>query len=227
MKRLLPISVICALATMPTLADITEVTVPGTSCIYFAGQEDLSVFVPSGDSDFDADVADAADTMPVWVDVTGLGDMISITATGTWGHDPSWTSGPDGRAANDPTRAVYTDLGISAVSGGQLNALIGVFLTDVAPSLADVPDSLVWGMDDMASPELQQAFVIGASLSGITVPVGATRLFLGLNNGYEWNNNVGELTVRVVPVPAAVLLGVLGLGAAGIGLRKYAGSSDD
>jgi hypothetical protein len=36
-----------------------------------------------------------------------------------------------------------------------------------------------------------------------------------------------ELTVNIVPVPAAVLLGMLGLGAAGIGLRKYAGSSDD
>jgi hypothetical protein len=212
---------ICALTALPSLADVAEVTVPGTSCIYFAGQEDLSLFVPSGDSDFDADVADAVDTMPVSVDITGFGDMISITAVGIWGHDPGLTSDPDGYNNWDATRAVYTALGISPVLNGRLNMLIGVFLTDDAPSLVDVPDSLVWGTDDMTTPELQQAFVIGSNLSGITVPVGATRLFLGLNNGYEWNNNVGELTVRVVPVPAAVLLGMLGLGAAGIRLRKY------
>ena len=50
----------------------------------------------------------------------------------------------------------------------------------------------------MDVPELQQAFAIGSSLEHITVPEGATRLFLGHNDGYEWNNNVDLLEVTVV-----------------------------
>ena len=50
----------------------------------------------------------------------------------------------------------------------------------------------------MDVPELQQAFAIGSSLEHITVPEGATRLFLGHNDGYEWNNNVDLLEVTVI-----------------------------
>jgi hypothetical protein len=84
------------------------------------------------------------------------------------------------------------------------------------------PSSLTFGVSDMTSPLLQQTFVIGSSLQNITIPSGATRLFFGLNNGYEWTNNVGALDVSVVPAPAAVLLGMLGLSVAGVKLRKFA-----
>ena len=42
--------------------------------------------------------------------------------------------------------------------------------------------------------------------------------FFGITDVYER----GDLEIRVVPLPAAVLLGMLGLGVAGIKLRKYA-----
>jgi hypothetical protein len=74
----------------------------------------------------------------------------------------------------------------------------------------------------MTSPLLRQTFVIGSSLADITIPSGATRLFFGLNNGYEWTNNVGALDVTVVPAPAGMLLCMLGFGAAGWKLRKFA-----
>jgi len=83
------------------------------------------------------------------------------------------------------------------------------------------PAALALG-DDMTHPLLQQTFVIGASLQNIGIPTGATRLFFGLNNGYEWSNNVGAVDVTVVPAPAAILLGLLGLGVAGSKLRKFA-----
>ncbi len=34
-------------------------------------------------------------------------------------------------------------------------------------------------------------------LASIQVPAGATRLFLGLNDGYEWSNNVGSVVVTL------------------------------
>jgi hypothetical protein len=69
----------------------------------------------------------------------------------------------------------------------------------------------------MTSPLLRQAFVIGSSLEGITIPSGATRLFFGLHNGYEWWNNDGDMSVTVTPIPApgAIFLGGIGVGLVG------------
>lgn len=52
----------------------------------------------------------------------------------------------------------------------------------------------------MTVPEFQQAFAIGSSLQYITVPEGATRLFLGLNDVYEWINNIGFRDVTVTTI---------------------------
>jgi hypothetical protein len=40
----------------------------------------------------------------------------------------------------------------------------------------------------------------------------------------DWGGRIkpGDLSSAIVPVPAAVLLGILGLGAVGVKLRKYA-----
>lgn len=211
---------VCAFMSAPALADLT-ITVPGTACPYFGGQTFGSIpFATTGDSaDYHLDIYDVR-TMPPWIDVTGFGGTISsITATGIWGHPGS--DGPDGYAGYDPTHQEYIDLGISPVLNTPLSALVGVFLTDAAPVPLSAPLPLTFG-DDMASPLLQQTFVIGSSLENITIPGGATRLFFGLNNGYEWTNNSGELSVTAVPAPAALVLGLLGFGAAGWRLRKSA-----
>jgi hypothetical protein len=222
MKRIAFITILCACMSVPVLADIT-VNVPGTSCVYFAGQTTTVPLTGSGPwSFFEVDRADA-DTLPVYVDIIGLGNTISITASGLWDHTPdvSAGSGPGGTIGEVyATDTDYDDLGISLMTGAPVNMLLGTFLTDAAPS-APAPAALTYG-DVMTSPLLNQTFAIGDALEGINVPVGATRLFLGLNNGWEWTNNSGSVDVTVVPVPGAVLLGVLGLGAVGIKLRKYA-----
>ncbi len=224
MKRysILAVACVCAVLAVPTLADMS-VTVLGQACPYFAGQ--TSGLIPvagTGDSaNYHADVSNA-NTMPSSVDVSGLGGKtISIAATGTWGHPT--LSGADGYEGYDETHAEYTALGISSVTDTRLNTLLGVFLTDAAPVAGTAPTALAFG-SDMTNPLLQQAFVIGSSLGNITVPTDATRLFFGLNDGYEWTNNVGALdvTVSVVPLPAGLLLGLFGLGTAGWRLRKTA-----
>jgi len=69
----------------------------------------------------------------------------------------------------------------------------------------------------MTTPLLAQTFAVGSNLTNITIPTGATRLFLGLKNGYEWTNNEGAVDVTLTPVPApgALLLGSLGMGLVG------------
>lgn len=166
----------------------------------------------------------AASIIPPYVDVTAwaaAGVNLSISATGLWAHTPYPSSDADGYGLNSLTHEEYDDLGISLVNA-PLNSLVGVFLGSGPPDPLATPSSLTAGVDDMTTPLLQQGFVIGSSLDNITIPIGATRLFFGLHNGYEWWNNSGDMSVTVVPVHGAVLLGMLGLSIAGIKLRKHA-----
>ena len=54
---------------------------------------------------------------------------------------------------------------------------------------------------------------LGGQVQQFVVPAGATRLFLGTSDGYEWNNNGGafNVTVAAVPEAAAVLMGLSGV----------------
>jgi hypothetical protein len=165
-----------------------QVTVSGKACPFFAGQ---TVIPPLYGDDLDLE------TRPAPITVYS-GSTISLSAAGTWGHAGGAESGPDGRAgAYDPTYEAYVNLGGISRVIAPLNTLIGVFLTDAAPDPGAKPTDLVLGTDDMTAPALQQTFAIGSSLANLQVPAGATRLFLGLNDGYEWTNNVGSVAVML------------------------------
>jgi hypothetical protein len=222
MKKRITITIlaIVLLASVPAMADL--ITVQGTSSIYLADQL-LSVGAPFpfAPGNYFGDLTDA-DTRPAILDITGfVGGPIDISAAGSWTHtdDPGQVTDPAGYGFTD-TEAAYRAFGISSINNGPLNALIGVFLTAAAPIPASLPGNLDHNTDVMTAPLLQQSFVIGASLENIMIPFGATRLVLGLNNGFEWTNNLGSVDVTVVPVPGACLLGSLGLGFATWRLKR-------
>jgi len=213
MKKFIVFVGLCVIATGAMVNAGVTINVPGTACPYFAGQPGPvnAAGIGWGDNNNSA-------VLPPYLDVTGFTGPLCITATGNWSHTPSFTTGPEGYNGYDPTHAEYAQFGISLTSGAPLNALVGIFLTNAAPS-ASTPTSLVFGVDDMTTPDLQQTFIIGASLQNIVIPTNATRLFFGLNNGYEWSNNIGSVNVTVsecqVPVPGALLLGSMGMGLVG------------
>ena len=220
--RTITLALMVAALAMATPAWADMVTVDGNSTVYFAGQTagDMPLTASSGDSATFHGDGSLAITLPPYVDVTGFGGTIDITAVGRWGFGPSNVEGPSGGTWGTGTsHAEYDDLGISLLTA-PFNGLAGVFLTNSAPSTPAPASLSTLSADDMTTPLLQQSFYIGSSLSGVTVPAGATRLFFGLHNGYGWYNNVGSVDVTVVPVPAAVVLGGIGLGLVGLVKRR-------
>lgn len=159
-------------------------------------------------------------TIPGYIDLADFGDLITITASGEWdsGQPGSIVSGPEGNGIFTITQGAYAIMGVSQL-GASLNTLVGVFTTDSTPNIGDVTPPILNTLlgDDMTNPLLNQAFAIGALLEGIHIPVGATRLYLGLHNSHAWTNAQGsvDVTVEAIPEPASLIVWGM-LGAAGI-----------
>lgn len=216
-------------------AAATVVSVPATSNPWLAG-------MPAG-------TADAFDSAPAQspVLVMGLtpGSALQFAATGLTDHCSSGgggcgLAGPEGDAGEGPvSHSGGAQFGIASLTA-PIDALIGVFLDDTQPDLAGPPPSpldfsILSARDfSILGAELRQPFFIGdglrndgTTMQDFVVPAGATRLFLGTMDGYQWANNVGSLTVTVfglaapVPEPATLLLVALAAGAGlGAGRRR-------
>src|SRR5262249_1742349 len=124
------------------------------------------------------------------------GSHLAISATGGVSRSPSFPLvSPDGEAvvtAHDGGSAN----GIANVSPTGFSALMGVFLDNNQPDLSGAP----FPAADNANPGLKQVFRIGSS-ANVTVPPGATRLFLGVMDSFEWQNNQGQFTVQIGSSP--------------------------
>ncbi len=180
--------------SVPGSVSAQDLTVSGKACPFFAGQSFPVPPATTGDSsDYHGDQTDPT-IMPPHIGVC-MGSMVSISAEGIWGHPQ--LSGPDGYDKWAPTHNEYVNLGGISRATARRNTLLGVFLTDDPPDPGAMPPELT---SPTTSPLLQQAFAIGSSLEYITVPEGATRLYFGLNDGYEWINNVGSLEVTVTTI---------------------------
>jgi Flp pilus assembly protein TadG len=144
------------------------------------------------------------------------GTVLNFSFTGNMSNGPSYNaSGCDGNTAwivDDNASNGVSEHGIADIQA-PIAAIIGVFLDNNLPDNTSAPASLDFstaGSRDFAtlSPALKQPFYIGDGLradgttkQGFVVPAGATRLYIGVMDGYEWNNNsgTGSMTVNTPP----------------------------
>jgi Flp pilus assembly protein TadG len=138
--------------------------------------------------------------------------------------------GVNGGANNEKSATLYDGDGntgqiVNNLTGGEhsksdirapINSVVAVFLNDNVPT-GTSPTTLDFSTDtsrDFAAlkPQLNQTFFIGdgrrdnGDLQQFVIPPGATRLFIGTMDSYEWNNNVGGFTVTATAATKVVLV---------------------
>jgi Flp pilus assembly protein TadG len=138
----------------------------------------------------------------------------AIAGTGTNGSGQA-VVGPDGNASWILSNDAGAENGKSNLTA-PINSVVGVFLDDNVPS-GTTPANLDFTTPasrdfTTLSPQLRQMFFLGDGLTStgvqqkFIVPPGATRLFIGKMDGYEWNNNSGSSTVTIHRVGAIQLV---------------------
>lgn len=211
------------------------ISVPGTSDLWLAG-------MPAGSTASGTGSLSGPDEAPAQspVLVPGLslagGSTITFGVTGVGVSN----SGVCCDALEGSTFVKHADgvqNGIGNVNA-PINSLIGVFLTSSQPDPSAVPSEFNFASSGVnflsLAPGLQQPFFIGDGLTGpggvvqsFIVPDGATRLFLGTMDEFEWRNNSGSFTVfgeliaaDLAPTPEPATLLLFAATAAGLGWAR-------
>jgi Flp pilus assembly protein TadG len=117
------------------------------------------------------------------------------------------TGSPDGDPTTIVSNIIEGENGISNINA-PIDSVIGVFMSDSAPVAGQAPADLDFTTDDQRnftslSPKLNQTFFIGDGRTDggnpqqFVVPAGATRLFIGNMDSYEWSNDVGSFSMTI------------------------------
>lgn len=157
------------------------------------------------------DVAPAQSPVEVSGLVLGPGDVLTFDVSGLVAHgNVPPDSGPEGGEAGREAIVYHlagAEHGISDVIA-PFNAVLGVFLGPEQPDRSESPSTLDFATTksreySILTPALQQVFFIGAGKRSdgnrrrISVPTGATRLFLGVMDTWAWNDNTGSFNVTI------------------------------
>ena len=187
----------------------------GASNFEVAGSSNPSMAgMPDGTNASMGDVA--PDQSPVLVDLTP-GSFLSFASFGSVRFDPSQQFvGPDGTPVFPPaSHEPGAENGIADVTA-PLDAVMGVFLDGDQPDLSPAPEALDFSVNGNVNgglnyvtlnPLLKQPFFIGDGITDagqqqlVKIPAGATRLFLGTFDRYQWRNNQGSYLVEVIDGP--------------------------
>lgn len=142
----------------------------------------------------------------------GHSHLIANNRYATGRINPADLAGERLGVANGGWRTYYTD-GRGSEHGksdlvAPFMAVTGVFLSGDQPVAGDEPEHLNFETEDarnftVLAPKLNQPFFIGdgrnsdGDVQRFVVPDGATRLFMGVMDQAEWNNNVGHYQTSI------------------------------
>jgi hypothetical protein len=158
------------------LTNAQTFTVPGTADPLLPNAGDTDNYTGISGDNLDTLPAES----PVLFGSVTPGQIINWSATGSTDNDPGPSGlGPNGGFGNTgflatPSDPIFFDTSNFGSFQAPFNSLIGVF----------------------TGPNYAELFEMGAS-GHITIPVGATELYLASMDSYQWNNNYGAFTVTV------------------------------
>jgi hypothetical protein len=244
------------LAASSSSAAVFTVSVDGPDAIFLAGRTD--VLIPAANLPWTGPGThlirhggntpeEALEQLPPFIPVSG-GDIVRVLDPAVGGVNFFNGFGPPffGPGGNGLGGSNLTALdGISGYIGPQ-GPLAGVFLDDSIPNAGPAPATLDFTPGGLGveftslSPALRQVFYIGDGIDNngdfqtFTAPAGATRLFLGIPDGFgfvggpgAYDDNDGTYRVRIgvneiptpeIPEPSTVFL--LGAGLAVLAVRR-------
>jgi len=251
MKKLTFIAVLLAGLNVAHAGTSVDVTIDGSDAIFLAGRTDLTI--PPASDPWSVLIRhgwptpeEIQETLPPTIAVSG-GDVIRALdpAVGGVSFYNGYGAPYFGPGGNGLSGSNLDSLGgISGYIGPQ-GPLAGVFLDSSVPSSGPAPATLDFnpgglGIDfPTLSPVLGQVFYIGDGVKSggvfqtFIAPAGATRLALGIPDGFgfvgspgAYDDNDGSYRVRiginevpVIPAPGAIVLSSIGAGLVGW-LRK-------
>ncbi len=190
------------------------VDIPATSNPFLAAAAD-GTQINYGSGHIDIAPQHAPVLMPMSLNTCLVeGAKLFFDSSGSLNHGVAFAdSGPDGNATENgkssiKSHAFGSHRGIAQITS-PINAMIGVFLDDGDPATKAAPSSLDFTLDSARNylelkPEVRQLFFIGdgktddGQTQRIIVPAGASRLYIGIMDGYGWYNNNGALKSGVL-----------------------------
>jgi hypothetical protein len=224
-------------------------TIPATDNPWLAGMPNGSTSGTTYPIPYDSAPANSPAQYPFTINP---GDQFVFSVTGAVSHGSQLSlaplTGPDGATSTDGEGFHFTsrlspnpdgsENGIANLTA-PIDALVGVFLNNTIPSTdGPPPPALNFGTNasldfTTLSPLLNQPFFIGNGLTSggaaqfFTAPAGATRLFFGPMDQYNWSDNLGafqltatDLTTVGTSLPEPATASVLAFGAFGLLRRR-------
>jgi len=202
----------------------TEVTAPSMGNLWLAGMPDNSTSTNlQGNAGRYDNSGTSSNTkqrpQEVSLSTLGLaaGDLVSfegLSGQANNGGGSNSNVGPDGNtswnvALGNSAPSVVPNNSVNGIANvrAPISACMAVFLNDNAPNTTSAPSCLDFATVaqrdySLLAPELKQPFHVGdgktnwGEVQHIRIPTGATRIFLGMMDAWQWNDNQGSFRLN-------------------------------